>query len=91
MSIKINKTLLDKENNYINEIKYLRWYLEERYGVTGGLKEAKDLIDSIYRLQEITSKDNKILSAIASLREELTPEGYLRFVAIYTERRNHEN
>lgn len=42
----------DAPNNFIEEIKHLRNYVLERYGVLAGLKETKELIESIQSRQE---------------------------------------
>lgn len=53
------------QSNLILEIKALRQHLEDRYGVTGGLKEAKDLLDSV------SSSQNVELERLASINRFL--------------------
>lgn len=50
--ITITNSTQSETPNLIQEIKYLRQWLEERYGVIGGLKECKEFIEHIKAMQE---------------------------------------
>ena len=55
-------------NNFIDEIKNVRDYCIARYGFAGGLKETKELIDSIYANQAVArDKESKFQAAKDSI------------------------
>lgn len=48
----VREVPLTQKANYIDEIKHIRQYTADRYGVHCGLKEAKSLIDSVQMNQK---------------------------------------
>lgn len=69
MNVRLVRTNEDVEKsqqpaNFINEIKHIREYCRERYGVCGALKDAKDLVESVYRDQQVVVQQEDLLKQV---------------------------
>lgn len=75
MQVQIYKDKQDGEVNFIQEIKFIRTLCHERYGFLSGLKESKELIDSVYSGQQQARSEAKKVAEVKTLLGGLSYAG----------------
>lgn len=75
MEVQIYKDKQDGEVNFIQEIKFIRTLCYERYGFDAGLKESKELIDSVYGSQKQARGEAEKLAELKSAISGLSYRG----------------